>query len=850
MDRNGSAARLCLALSLIGVGSPCPAWGQVATQPDSAPDSVALVPNARYRAGWFTRALVGDHHRDLWTTPLKLELLDLDRYAGGLTPLCRSSALETATLLLQGADGLRYRFRSADKDPASARLPRALHRTFVAYALQDQMSARHPTGSVVVASLVAAPGASTEVQLRVMPDDPRLGQFRPTFAGMLGTIEQQPAGAWQTTAGVWRLIGRSERDRVAARAYLEARLVDILVGDGERSADQWRWVADSIDGLRIWKPMAGYRDHAFARMDGLVLWAARFYVPQLQSFDASYPSVYGLTWSARAMDRRFLVDLEKPVWDSVVDAVRSRWTDSVLVSALDRLPPALPDRHRAWMLRALRQRRDHLPEAADRFYRLVAEFADVHATEASDVLEIERRGDSLLVVRLRGADAMAPYLTRTVRRGETRQVRVYLHGGDDRALVRGQARHGIAVKIVGGPGKDSFADSSSAAAEGDTEFLEEGESPARGPAAPPAATDSCDAGTQPDSIPRDLADPRQDWGSRWYPVPSIGFQPNIGLLLGMGAVQYGYGFGKTPYARRSTIAGVFATGPRRVRLSYQGDFRDLPHRLWASVDARYSGIDIVRFHGFGNETRLVQPAEFYRVTQRQVLASVSVTAFSRHVRGSVGPFFGYTATPLGRGNVIDSLRPYGAGYFSETGVLGRFDVDTRDRRWAPRRGIHAGIVARYVPATLDVRSPYGSTRAEIATYLSPAAPAAPTLALRVGGMRVWGTAPFAAAAFVGGASTVRGYSEQRFAGRAALYGNAELRVFVHRFKIMMPGDAGVLGTGDVGRVFQPGEQSRRWHGSAGAGVWIAFVDRESTVTVLAARSPEQWSYYVTLGFMF
>jgi hypothetical protein len=322
------------------------------------------------------------------------------------------------------------------------------------------------------------------------------------------------------------------------------------------------------------------------------------------------------------------------------------------------------------------------------------------------------------------------------------------------------------------------------------------------------------------------------------------------LLVGGGAVQYGYGFRKTPFAWRSSITAVFATAPRRFRVWYQGDFRNLPHQLWASLDLRYSGIDIVRFHGFGNETRLVAPAEFYRVTQRQLTASASVTMLSDRVRASVGPFFGYTDTPPGQGNLIDSLRPYGSGYFTEVGVLARLDADTRDRRWAPRRGVHALIGARLVPATFDVKSPYGSVHGEVATYLTPDAPAAPTLALRVGGMTVWGTAPFAAAAFLGGASTVRGYSEQRFAGHAALYGNAELRVFVRRFKILMPGEFGVLGLGDVGRVFQRGETSRRWHAAGGAGLWVDFVERKSTVTVLAAHSPERWSYYVSLGFMF
>ena len=852
MNRNSKPVWLGgLFLCLVGAGGPFPLWGQA--------DSIELVPNARYRAGWLTRALLGSHHRDLWTKPLKLEVLDLGRFAGGLAPLCRLPGFQTAALRLQGEDGRQYDFRSADKDPAAALLPRSLHRTFVAYALQDQMSARHPAGAVVVAPLLAATvgDGHSLPELRVMPDDPRLGAFRRPFAGMMGTIEQRPPAGVETTEALWTLIQRSDQDRVDAPAYLEARLVDILVGDWERGFDRWTWAANPVDGRQLWKPTPGDRDHAFTRMDGLVLWAARSFVPQLQSFNPSYPSISGLTWSARALDRRFLVELEKPVWDSVVRGLQQRLTDSVLARAVNRLPADMHGPHSRWLLSALTQRRDRLQEAADRFYPLVARFADVHATDQHDDLEVDRLNDSLVRVQLRhGGDQVTepPYFARTFRRDETQEIRVYLHGGGDRALIRGSVRRSIAVRIVGGEGDDVLVDSSRVGAKGIADFYDTEDArpsvPQREDVVPPIMEGACPEESPRAPPPRDLDDPPKDWGSRWSPAPWVGLQPNVGLLVGGGAVQYGYGFRKVPYAWRSSITAVFATAPRRFRVWYQGDFRHLPHDLWASLDVRYSGIDIVRFHGFGNETRLSAAPEFYRVTQRQVSASASVTVLSEHLRGSVGPFFGYTGTPPGQGNLIDSLRPYGSGYFTEVGALARLDADTRDRRWAPRRGVHALIGGRLVPRAFDVRSPYGSIHGEVATYLSPDGPAAPTLALRVGGMRVWGTAPFSAAAFLGGASTVRGYSEQRFAGHAAVYGNAELRVFVRRFNILMPGEFGVLGLSDVGRVFQHGETSRRWHAAGGAGLWIDFVERRSTVTVLAARSPERWSYYASLGFMF
>ena len=70
--------------------------------------------------------------------------------------------------------------------------------------------------------------------------------------------------------------------------------------------------------------------------------------------------------------------------------------------------------------------------------------------------------------------------------------------------------------------------------------------------------------------------------------------------------------------------------------------------------------------------------------------------------------------------------------------------------------------------------------------------------LRVSGKKVWGTFPFHESAFIGGASTLRGWPKQRFAGDAALYGNAELRLFLTKFFLVLPGDFGVFGLADPG----------------------------------------------------
>jgi hemolysin activation/secretion protein len=164
--------------------------------------------------------------------------------------------------------------------------------------------------------------------------------------------------------------------------------------------------------------------------------------------------------------------------------------------------------------------------------------------------------------------------------------------------------------------------------------------------------------------------------------------------------------------------------------------------------------------------------------------------------------------------------------------------------------VHIVAAGLMVPRLLDVTEAYGSAGGEASMYASVGDPARVTLALRAGGKQVWGRYPFHAAAYLGGATTLRGYAQQRFAGDAAVFGNAELRLFVMKTPRSLPGELGVFGLADLGRVYLAGEHSDRWHGAVGGGVWVAFIERGAGVNIAFARSPERTAWYGGLGFMF
>jgi hemolysin activation/secretion protein len=237
------------------------------------------------------------------------------------------------------------------------------------------------------------------------------------------------------------------------------------------------------------------------------------------------------------------------------------------------------------------------------------------------------------------------------------------------------------------------------------------------------------------------------------------------------------------------------------------------------------------------------------VEQAQYLFAPSMTFdLGRGVGLSAGPEVQYTTTKANAGRLVSVLQPYGSEDYGQVGGRLALEIERRDVPANPRKGAMLAAAGRVFPSLWGVRGTFGEVHGEASTYLT--AGSGPTLGLRAGGKRVWGDYPFHEAAYLGGADTVRGLRAQRFAGDGALFGNAELRMALGRFSLLLPGDVGLFALGDVGRVFLKGESSRTWHTAVGGGVWLSFLERANTLSLAVARSEERTGLYVSAGFLF
>ena len=63
-----------------------PAQERPTTRPAAA-ESVMVVAGAGYGASWLRGTMAGRGYRELWVSPVRVEVADLSRLGGGITPM-------------------------------------------------------------------------------------------------------------------------------------------------------------------------------------------------------------------------------------------------------------------------------------------------------------------------------------------------------------------------------------------------------------------------------------------------------------------------------------------------------------------------------------------------------------------------------------------------------------------------------------------------------------------------------------------------------------------------------------------------------------------------------------------
>ncbi|MEM6326136.1 MAG: hypothetical protein AAF791_03375, partial [Bacteroidota bacterium] len=577
---------------------------EVPIDPADLPDTsqpVTMAAQDDFETGPFsnsrmTRLSFGAGYRDAWAAPITVETLDLGTEAGGLTPVKRGGGLQTTSLRLQGADGYQYGLRLLEKS-GLAQVPVDLREGLVGDVVRDQRAAANPFGVLVAAELASALGVLyQQPRLVFVPDDPRLGRYRETFANRLALFEIRADDDVSEVPGLegatdvvsaqkLREELREDQDhRVDQRAYFRARLLDGLLGDWDRHADQWRWSAyepveldptltgDAATRGKLYRPVPRDRDFAFYRPGGIMGFFLAYSDDRFEAYNEDFTDTHGLMFNGFKQDRRFFNALTREDMIAVAREVQEALPDIVIERAVARVPREIRKIEGRFWADALKSRRDDLVEYAESIYDLHADVVDVIGSDERELLEATHADDGSLEVAMfsyKGTEKGRELYRRTFSPRDTDEVRFYAFAARDRLVVRGDGP--IRVRLIGGGGADEVETETRNVLAYDT---------------PDGLTISGPAQDRRSSSPRVNAyDPNEYQPPDADYLPFVSANATDGLILGASWIYTVSGFRLDPHAATHLVFANIATGTGGLQAGYTGRIREAVGRLDLDADA-------------------------------------------------------------------------------------------------------------------------------------------------------------------------------------------------------------------------------------------------------------------------
>ncbi len=803
------------------------------------------------------RWLFGKNYRQEWATPVKLPIIRISQFRGGLKPLREGGGYQSKSLRLVDASGKEWVIRSVEKTPDKL-LPPTLRGTFAIDWLDDALSSQHPLSALVVPPLAEAAGVPhTDPVIGVIANDPALGDYAKVFDGLVVLLEErEPAGKSDNSIKMLAELSEDNDNHVNGEQFLRARMLDLLLGDWDRHEDQWRWAYQKNGKQKNYFAVPRDRDQVFHVSEGVFPWlAARTWVsPTLDHFEGNIPRVEYSLFKTRFIQPYPDAQISYQRWMQIANEFVKAETDAVLEAGLKRLPPEMYRIRHDELLKKLKQRRDNIPAAMDEYYRFINRRVDLRLSDKNELVNINGTADKGLRIVVNKVDkdgsSKGQLMDMTYDPAITKEIRLYVQDGNDKVVVNNPSSP-IQLRVIGQNGAKTYDIKNSTRT---VQLYSRKDS-----------VQLIDKGRVNAHLNNDTLNTRfvqNNPYNIWMPLVTAALNADDGLLLGAGfKYTRREGFRKLPYAsvQQLLITHAFATDAFRIR--YNGEWisavgsADL--LLNAFVQAPNNTLN---YFGRGNNTPLIKfdgYRRFYRTryntyqfdpslrwhtgTNSTISAGPSLQYYKLDVDDNEGRF-------IRRSSLIGS-------YDSATvdkdkahvGLVINFNSNQRNNPILPSAGYYFNITLQGYKGLNSYSRSFAQLKPEFTFYQKLNSKGTVVISDRVGGGITVGKAAFYQSMFLGGQGNLLGYLQNRFAGQHMAYNNLQLRAkLIDIASYILPGQLGLTGFYDAGRVWVSDETSTKIHQGGGGGLYFAPAGMV-VVQALAGRSEEGWYPYVSLN---
>lgn len=806
----------------------------------------------------FFKFLWGDRYRKYFGKKVIAPTVALDTLFGGLTPVRRGGGHQSKSLRLKDKQGREYVMRALRKNAVQYLQAVVFKDQYVEGQFQesttqellmDVFTGSHPYAPFTIDKLAEAIDIyHTKPVLYFVPKQETLAEFNEDYGDELYMIEERTdeghggkknfgySDNLISTDDLRKNLAKDEKYVLDEATYIRARLFDMLIGDWDRHQDQWRWAEIKEDDKIIYRPVPRDRDQAFSIFgDGFLLGFLTNSMPALRgmrSYSEDLKAPKWFSYSAYPLDMMLITKSNKKVWEDQVATIQNQITDEVIEAALSKIPKELQDNSIEEIKLKLKGRRKNLAKIADRYYKYLNSFQVVMGTNKDDYFEINRlqNGDThIIIYRIKDGEKSDIILNRTFNSDVTKEIWLYGLDDEDKFVLRGKGdKKQIELKIIGGLDSDTYD------IENDRNLKvfdqKTNKNKFKTKDINKKLTNDYDTNTY---------DYTKLKSSSQTLSPALGLNPDDGIKVGLKNTSIVNGFERNPFTAKHVISGFYYFATGGYELNYSGEFANFINKWNFAIEANYESPNFARnFFGFGNNSPNPEAAkedenkDFNRVRIRKY----NLGTFLKW-RGHLGANFktglNFESFHVERtaNRILDThLYDENSKLFSEQQFLtaeAEYYYRHTDNEAFPTLALEFSSKLGYTHNLNEKRS-FGASATSLGISHKLIPNGKLVLASKVKTHFIFGdNFEFYQAANIGANEGLRGFRNERFAGKNSFLQTTDLRWNIRKIKTeLLPLNIGLYTGFDYGKVWgtpedlMPFNDSTSFNTSYGAGFFF------------------------------
>ncbi|MCS4305181.1 metallophosphoesterase [Chryseobacterium sp. BIGb0232] len=818
----------------------------------------ATIPSTIYpvqltQKGGVYRWLWGEHYRKYYGMSIEAPTANLSELNGGYTPFREGGGNQSNSLRLKTNDGQEFVMRGVKKSAirflnnmafTRSTFGEELTNSFPEKFLLDFYTTNHPFTPFTIGNMSEKLNIfHSNPKLYYIPKQQALGKYNQNYGDEMYMIEERFSSDPKTLAylnnakdivstdDVLKNLTKNYKYSVDKESYIRARLFDMLIGDWDRHSDQWKWAEYEVGNKIIYKPIPKDRDQAFSKYDGAAF-KLIMNVPairHMKTFTEDISSVKWLAMEPYPMDLVFLKGSTQEEWEAQAKYIQEHLADADIDDAFHNLPKEVQDETIADIQRKLKSRKNKLQQYASDYYNVLQEKVPLAGTVEPDKFVITKNGHSVLVQQYKlgkNKDKNELVFEKTYHDSKTKELWIYGLEDDDIYEVVGTGRPKMNIRLIGGYNHDVYN-----VADGRKVKIYDFES----------QKNTYNAGNATKNIADDYDLNTYNYKHPKYNAfagyPNADYNPDDGVIIGVLANYTVNNFIRDPFTQKHSLKANFYTATAGFSLIYKGIFKKAISGWDFNIDAAYTTPRFSQnFFGLSNDSpydkeNTEREYNRARISKFNVAPSISkkgwmnfnhqiqLTFEDNKVQRKDGRFI--NTSPDVRSEVFDSQQFLGANY--------TFSYKNADNPAFPTLGMELMLNADWKATFSNFNRNFLTVKGRFA--IDHRIDKKGVFVFANASNAMWinnDNFEFYQAATIGGNNGMRAFRNERFSGRSYFTNNSEIRWDFGRIRNnIVPANLGILVGYDIGRVWNDGEYSRKWHQSVGAGVWLSIVEMMS-----------------------